>query len=147
MISVFAHVASAEMEDGVVREALMEVGGLRASEDGDRHVKWLQEALVPGDEIEVRVTEVESPTRCHEELAWPEPAAECPTGIEVLLNGLVVATTGTPQSNGAALAVVTWSRGAKTELPPGEYVHLDVGRHYSKLLAVGDTVVIRMLGG
>ena len=60
-------------------------------------------------------------------LAWPEPAAECPTGIEVLLNGVVVATTGTPQPNGAALAVVTWSRGAKTELPPGEYVHLDVG--------------------
>jgi len=147
VVLVSAHVASAEGASGLSREPLLEVSGLQVTAQGNRYVDWLKQALVPGDEIEVLVSDIERPTPCHEELAWPDPSVACPTGIEVALNGVVVGTTGVLRSGAAAPAIVTWSRGAKTNPTLGEYVHLDVGLNDTRLLDVGDSVVIRMLEG
>ncbi len=147
VITVIAHVLCAEKEDRLVQQALLEVGALMRTDGGDRFVKWLNEALGPGDQIEVVVAEIESPTPWSEDLPWPVQPTECPIGVEVYLNDVVAGTKTAAQPNSVATAIVSWSRGAKTNPTPGEYIHLDVGLDYSKLLAVGDTVLIRVLGG
>ena len=145
VVTALAYVARKVRDGEPAEAALVEVGALDARHGDGEQRSWLRAVLLPGEEIEIVVTDVGEPGPSKpavDDPLPPQPAPMTATGLEVRVNGALVARE-TIDPEPVVLALVTWSRGSGAE---GGAARLDVGLDVGRDLAPGDRVLIRVLG-